>query len=68
MMGCKALSTIFAPRASLPFGKVRLAEGTGAYVSGGTFFRKKQDGNWENISRAFQEREEKQGIEQRDTR
>ena len=58
-VGAKAFQTIFSPRASLAFGKVRLAEGTGAYVSGGKFFRRKEDGSWENVSTAFQERKRK---------
>ncbi|PXA02845.1 hypothetical protein DDZ13_15060 [Coraliomargarita sinensis] len=44
---------IFTWRANLPLGKVQLAEGTGAYVSGGEFYRKKSDGSWENLSELF---------------
>jgi hypothetical protein len=37
---------IFGLRTHLPFGKVRLAKGTGAYVDGGRFYRRLRDGGW----------------------
>ncbi len=49
----KSMETFFRPRAKLRLGKVRLAEGTGAYISGGTFYRKLPDGSWENITEGF---------------
>jgi len=49
----KPMETVFFLRAKLPLGKVPLAEGTGAYISGGTFFRKASDGTWEDVTEAF---------------
>jgi len=47
---------LFAPRAQLPFGKVRLAPGTGAYVSGGEYFRRSKDGHWVNVTELVERR------------
>lgn len=56
MLGCRVFQTVFAPRAALPFGKVRLAEGTGAYICGGRFYRKRQDGTWQDVTAAIREK------------
>ena len=63
MLGARVLQTLFAPRAALALGKVRLAEGTDAYISGGKFFRKRQDGSWQDLTAAFQKRQEQTRIE-----
>jgi len=44
---------IFTWRANLSLGKVRLAKGTGAYISGGEFYRKNNNGSWVNLSDMF---------------
>lgn len=40
----------FGFRTQLPFGKVKLAKGTGAYVDGGKFYRRLPDGSWQDIT------------------
>ena len=42
--------SIFGFRTHLPFGKVRLSQGSGAYVSGGRFYRKLPDGSWQDVT------------------
>ena len=51
----RPLIHIFNWRANLPLGKVRLSKGTDAYINGGVFYRKGKDGNWENITDAFEQ-------------
>lgn len=46
----KVLGGVFLPRAYLPFGLTRLSDGTGAYVRGGRFYRKMQDGSLKNVT------------------
>ena len=41
---------IFGFRTQLPFGKVRLATGTGAYIDGGRFYRRLKDGGWQDMT------------------
>jgi hypothetical protein len=41
---------LFGFRTHLPFGKVRLAKGTGAYVDGGRFYRRLPDGGWQDMT------------------
>ena len=49
----RPLIHLFNWRANLPLGKIRLAKGTGAYIDAGVFYRKDKDGNWENVTKAF---------------
>ena len=56
MLGRRAFQICFAPRAALPLGRVRLAEGTGAYIRGGRFYHKLRDGTWQDLTAVFQER------------
>jgi hypothetical protein len=41
---------LFSLRTQLPFGKVRLSEGSGAYVDGGRFYRRLHDGSWQDLT------------------
>ncbi len=45
---------LFNWRANLPFGKIRLTKGTGAYIDGGVFYRKNKEGDWESVTDAFE--------------
>ncbi|MFA5204372.1 MAG: hypothetical protein WC708_08200 [Lentisphaeria bacterium] len=60
MLGHKLLQTIFAPRAALQLGKVRLAKGTGAHISGNTFYRKLQNGNWQDVTAGVKDRKDRE--------
>ena len=41
---------LFGFRARLPFGKVRLAEGTALFVDGGRFYWRMPDGSWYDMT------------------
>ena len=41
---------LFGFRTRLPFGKVRLSEGSGAYVDAGRFYRRLADGSWQDLT------------------
>ena len=41
---------MFGFRTELPLGNVRLANGTGAYVDGGRFYRRLADGGWQDVT------------------
>jgi hypothetical protein len=43
----------------LPFGKIRLSEGTGLYVDGGRFYRRMPDGNWKDLTDVMIEEQKK---------
>jgi len=45
---------VFYPRIKTPLGMTRLAGGTGAYVCGGTIYRKSADNKWENMTIFFE--------------
>ena len=51
----RPLIHLFNWRANLPLGKIRLESGTGAYIDGGVFYRKNKNGNWENVTDAFEQ-------------
>jgi hypothetical protein len=40
----------FGFRTELPFGKVRLSKGSGAYVDGSRFYRRLSDGSWQDFT------------------
>ncbi|NQU41522.1 MAG: hypothetical protein HQ523_16375 [Lentisphaerae bacterium] len=63
MAGCNTMENVFAPRTALPLGKVRLARGTGAYVSGGRFYRRTPEGSWHDLTELFQKRNREKRIE-----
>jgi hypothetical protein len=44
------LKFCFGFRTELPIGKVRLSEGSGAYVDGGRFYRRLPDGSWRDLT------------------
>lgn len=50
----RPLIHLFNWRANLPLGKIRLTQGTGAYIDGGIFYRKDKDGNWQNVTELFE--------------
>src|SRR5262245_3891468 len=41
---------LFGFRTKLPFGKVRLSKGSGAYVDGGRFYQRLPDGTWRDLT------------------
>lgn len=41
---------IFGFRSQLPLGKVSLAHGTGLHVHGGRFYRRLNDGSWQDLT------------------
>lgn len=48
------LEIVFYPRIKIPLGMIRLARGTGAYVYGGTIYRKSADNKLENMTLFFE--------------
>lgn len=55
MLGIPLAERIFAWRANLSFGKIKLNEKTGVFISGGEFYRKRSDGSWKNLTGLFAE-------------
>jgi hypothetical protein len=53
MIGFPLMRTIFAPRTCLRLGKVSLSSGTGAYMDGGTFYRRLPDGTYKDLTDGF---------------
>ena len=49
------LGWCFGFRTELPFGKVRLSKGSGAYVDGGHFYRRLADGSWQDFTKQLTE-------------
>jgi hypothetical protein len=47
------LQVCFGLRTELPFGKVSLSGGSGAYVDGGRFYRRLPDGSWQDLTDAM---------------
>ncbi len=43
-------SMFFGFRTQLPFGRVKLAQHSGAYVDGGRFYRRLRDGSWQDMT------------------
>ncbi|HSY10425.1 MAG TPA: hypothetical protein VK840_05870 [Candidatus Dormibacteraeota bacterium] len=44
------LRLCFGFRTEFPIGKVRLSEGSGAYVDGSRFYRRLPDGSWRDLT------------------